>query len=71
MADPAAPPFPNRSLRSERTISDEAGPGLHAVTGAFGYSGRAIARLLLERGRRQQEQEKHPVHDSGVSTASR
>jgi len=34
--------------------------GIHAVTGAFGYSGREIARLLLARGERVRTLTGHP-----------
>ena len=34
--------------------------GIHAVTGAFGYSGREIARLLLARGERVRSLTGHP-----------
>jgi uncharacterized protein YbjT (DUF2867 family) len=34
--------------------------GIHAVTGAFGYSGQAIARRLLERGARVRTLTGHP-----------
>ncbi len=36
------------------------GSDLHIVTGAFGFTGRAIARLLLSRGRRVRTLTNHP-----------
>ena len=35
-------------------------PDLHIVTGAFGYSGKYIARLLLERGKEVRTITGHP-----------
>ncbi len=38
--------------------------GIHAITGAFGYSGRCIARLLLDEGRRVITLTNAPAGDS-------
>jgi NADH dehydrogenase len=42
--------------------------GLDAVTGAFGYSGRAIARVLQEQGRRVRTLTGHPGRAAADST---
>ena len=41
--------------------------GVDAVTGAFSYSGRAIAQLLLDRGRTVRTLTGHPQHGGGAN----
>jgi NADH dehydrogenase len=48
----------------ERRTAVEKGPGLDAVTGAFGYTGRYITRRLLLRGRRVRNLTGHPDREN-------
>lgn len=61
-----APPASNAPVNNTGRSADErAGPGLDAVTGAFSYSGRAIARRLLESGRSVRTLTGHPERSRG------
>lgn len=51
-------------MTARRSPGPEVG-GLHAVTGAFGFSGRRIARRLLEAGRRVVTLTGHPGRGDG------
>jgi uncharacterized protein YbjT (DUF2867 family) len=52
------------TLASGSHKSDPEDTGLDVVTGAFGYSGRAIARALFERGRHVRTMTGHPQRGS-------
>jgi nucleoside-diphosphate-sugar epimerase len=47
-------------MPSDRMTSQSEAPGFDVVTGAFSYSGAAIARKLLDTGRRVRTLTVHP-----------
>ncbi|MHB8246002.1 MAG: SDR family oxidoreductase [Acidimicrobiales bacterium] len=56
------------ALTTEEQTAEGGGTGLDVVTGAFSYSGRAIARALVDSGRRVRTMTGHPHRAGGDTT---